>query len=382
MKKKAYTYLFFMIVFYSCASNQTIAEQKLLTTPDQSSNAQACKTFFELESIVPIETSEDYLISYLDRVISYKDKIILLTRNDKSIFVINTHTGKVETHIKRIGTGPGESNIIIDIAFDDQLENIIVLNDYYKLLFFSLSGDFLEEEKINKNVLYENIVYSEGNIIFYNVLNGYSCHPYSINIYNLRDKTWKKEGNDEEIKFGIRNNGKQIVKSKNIWFTAPLDFSLYTLIDGEIESPYQLDLSTKTMNEHLIKKSTTDPTTFFNTVASNNIIYGINSIRETNNFFVLKSNLPGYFIINKSTFEVQWEKSWEDEYTGVKLSNYYPHDNDDNRIMFVVKPQEWMKRDVKKNENIPSFWKEKINSINMEEDSNPILFFYREKEIK
>lgn len=62
------------------------------------------------------------------------------------------------------------------------------------------------------------------------------------------------------------------------------------------------------LSEDLIKKSVSNPPMFFEEVRNNNLIYSFHSIRETNNFLVLRSNQPGLFIVDKANNNVYWEK--------------------------------------------------------------------------
>ena len=86
------------------------------------------------------------------------------------------------------------------------------------------------------------------------------------------------------------------------------------------------------------------------------------------------------FILNKKTNEIHWEDFVEEKSLGLRLYNYFPHDGDDNRVMFFVRPTEWLYF-IKnaKIDDLPSDLKERIESFVIVEDSNPILVFYRER---
>jgi hypothetical protein len=362
----------------SSLSDDVIGKTILLTLP-KSTNEEMFKRNFELELIVPVETTDEYLFAYVKRVIFYMDKLIILTVNNE-IFVVNAYSGKVETHINRKGNGPGESKNIRDIAFDDKMERILVLNDYKKLLYFDFHGKFLEEENIEK--YYENIMYDEGNVIFYNVGEGYGCYPYALDIYNLQTKKWKKIGEDKKVDFAMRGYGRYIVKSKNIWFSPVLDLDMYILNNhDEIENPYKLVVKTP-LSKELQKKNFSDISSFIKEVGERNILYDILAIRETANFMFFKPNLPGYFIMDKKTKELQWIKNFEYDHLGLRLPDYFSHDGDDNRIMFVLQADEWLKRKSVDLGNIPEHLKKQINSMKIDEDDNPILLFYKEKQNK
>ena len=288
---------------------------------------------------------------------------------------MNAYTGKVETNILFSGRGPGESSQICDIAFDEKREQILAFNDYEKLVFFSLDGRFLKEERIGK--LYENITCVDDNIIFYNESNGYSCYPHTVNIYNIVNKEWKTIGQKKKVDFNVKGKGRIMVKSKNIWFTPILDYGLHVLAGDSIIVPYKLDVK-RTITEDLQKMSVSDFPSFAREVQDRNILFSITSIRETEKYLIFNTNL-GFMMMDKNTLELH--NSWciDDEYLGLKLLNYFPHDGDDNKIMFIVQPDEWLQRKPYELDDMPEHLKTQIENVNMNEESNPLLVFYKEK---
>jgi hypothetical protein len=372
--------LFFNLLFlFACAGNQTTKQgnQILLKVGDKPDKTQLFKRYFALETLLPIETTHDFLMGDIKRVIAYKDKLIILD-NFSGIFVVRYATGKIETYIKRTGRGPGEWRSIMDIAVDEQAENILAFNDYQKLLFFDFQGNFIKEESFDK--LYNCIIYDRGNILFYNYGEGYSIYPYLIEKYNLQEKTWEKIGKKEQVEFPRKLYGQHMVKSKNIWFGTPLDFDLNRLNNTKIERPYKLAPQTKPLTKDIMKLLRANPTAFFNQVNQNNIMYGIASIRETEHYLLFISSHSGFFIFNKATHEIHWEDYVSETALGLRLLNYFPHDGDDNRIMFVVSPSEWINYRKNSHEgDVSAELQNKINSLVINEDDNPILLFYHEQ---
>jgi hypothetical protein len=361
---------------FSCADNKSADNTSQVLTIRNPNNGGIFADFFEMESIVPIETKDDFIISTIKKVVCADDNIIIL--DDKSrIFVIDSRTGKAKFGIDKKGRGPGESNNILDITFDTLARNIIVLNDYGKMLFFDSGGKFLCEEPTKKT--YENIVYDGGNVILYNVGEGYGCYPYFIAVYNIRDKNWQHEGNNTRLEFQFRPYGRQIVKSKQVWFTPPLGYQIGRITDDyKLDYPYTLNPE-RTITEDMIKLATSDNISFSQKTRKEGIIYGINSIRETDNFLIFKTNIIKFLIMSKDSLMLEGYKIVFDKYTRLLLANYFPHDGDDNRIMFIVQPDEWAKRKTSK--DIPPYIQSLVDSVEIEEDSNPVLIFYKEKNI-
>jgi len=372
---QSYIIIVSICLLLSCTVKQSVyTETELVAFPAIQQDDQWIKNNIELYRIVPIETTDDYLLTYIKRVILYKEKLIILDRQS-SIFVVNMISGKIEKSIQSIGSGPGESRQIRDIAVDDKRGHILVFNDYEKLLYYSLDGKFLKEEHIGK--LFENISYENDNIIFYNECVGLSCYPHKIDIYNLESKKWKTLGDKRKIDFHIRGRGRIMVKSKNLWFVPVLDYSFHVFTEDSIKVPYALDIK-KTITDELKQMSVSDFSSFNQVVNDRNIFFGIQSVKETEKYLVFSTNFPGLMMMDKNTLVLHGAMYIEDEYLGMQLFNYFPHDGDDDEIMFIVQPSEWIRKKTYA-KDLPEMLKEQIEMTNVDEDSNPILVFYKVK---
>ena len=377
--KKNLVFISLLLLFSCSDKTQKYSDDKdqmLLKVGKEATKTQFFKEYFELETIIPIETTDKFLIgNSIIRVLSYKNKLIIL--DDRStIFVVDYETGKIDTCISRIGAGPGESRIIIDISFDEQTETILAFNDYRNLLFLDIKGNFIKQEKFEK--LFNEIIYNDGNLLFYNRGEGYSCYPYMIEKYNLHEKILKKIGSNNKLDFPMRIYGRHIVKSKNIWFGTPFDFDLNKFRDSKIESIYKLDPALPQLTKEEMMLASTNPMKFSEVRKTS--MYGIGAIRETEHYLIFMSSGRGFFILNKKTNEIHWEDHVFETSLGLRLFNYFSHDGDDNRIMFYVRPSEWLRRNKDENmDDVPAMLKEKINSFEITEEDNPLLIFYREK---
>lgn len=224
-------YILFILHFslLSCFNSKIKVNRAdlFLSVSENPNDASYFSRAFEVAEIIPILKNETLLISDIKKVIRNKDIIILLTGNQGHVFILDATTGECVGEIKKWGRGPGESRTILDVAFYEELEQIVIFNDYAKLLFFDLSGEFINEEEVGD--LYEEINICDHEVIFHNKLEGYSCYPYAFKIFNIKNKKWRDVGNYTKIDFHIRSRGRNLVKSKQLWFTAPLDYSLSIL---------------------------------------------------------------------------------------------------------------------------------------------------------
>ena len=376
----------FACFLFSCQTSRHVSNADVLIPQPESSVWSASTNSWiennlELDRIVQIETSERYVMGNLfRRVIIYQDKIILLDSGNHNVFVVNAYTGKVETYINRKGRGPGESRHILDIAFDDKNEHILVYNDYQNLLYFSLDGEFIKQEKVNEK-LYTDIVFNNGELIFYDGSGTYS-YPFLIDIFNLTNRTWRTIGTDQKVDFSMRLTNPSMVKSKNIWFVPILDSGLHLLDGDSITVPYGLDLKSPMTNEMLRRyQRTGDHVPISNAARERGLLWSIQGVRETEKYIVFNTNV-GFMMMNKRSFEIQGTGQILDKKTGVRHSSfsYLAHDGDDNHILFKVDHDEWARRQPTEF-NIPEHLKAQIDAVKLDEnmESNPILVFYKEK---
>lgn len=360
------------LLFQACSSNKTYTEvqKQVLEAPSKPSEDGFFENHFELDEIIRIETDEYFLISDIKRLIRYQDKAILLSGQNNTIFIINSK-GRIEQIIHRVGSGPGEYRNILDIAFDEKSKQIAVYNDYGKVLFFNLDGDFISDLIVDGT--FEAVSCYEGKMIFYNKLEGYAYKPKFIKIFHLADKSWEEIGDDnDKMEFPVRSYGRSLVKSARIWLTAPLHFVLSSYEENGLEPIYELAIPNSNISEDLIGLSVTDPRRFFGEVSKDKLIYGIHSVRETEDYLVFKSNQEGIFIVDKNTNRVFWNKYVEERALSMKLSQYYPHDGDDGKIMFIVSADNYT-------ENLQDNGDKGEVLGDIKKDDNPLLLFYKQK---
>ena len=171
-----------------------------------------------------------------------------------------------------------------------------------------------------------------------------------------------------------------MVKSKNVWFAPVLDLGLHVLIGDTIKVSYQLDAKNQVTNE-MKEKAVTDPSFFLREAQERKILFGVQSIRETEKHLTFLTSNPGFMLLEKNTLALHWIHYVENEYLGLRLFKYFPHNGDDNRMMFIVSPEEWRNRNPYVKDDIPNRVKEQIDHVqaNLKDDSNPILVFYKEK---
>jgi len=150
-ENKKNLYACILIFLFSCATTQHALKESIsIAQPVTTIEGGWFNNYFELDRIVPLETTENFVMSFdVRRFIQYKNNLIFFDYITASVFVADAYTGEIKTKICRRGRGPGEWHRIIDVAFDKQNEQILVYNDYQKLVFFNLDGHFLKDTNVN-----------------------------------------------------------------------------------------------------------------------------------------------------------------------------------------------------------------------------------------
>lgn len=113
---------------------------------------------------IPLETIEECLITTVNQVFTFKDKIVVFDERQKNIYLFNT-TGKFIRRIGKKGVGPGEYNEAFRVIFNDKDSTILVKDR--ENIFYGLDGNFIRKkarfpEMGQINFLDDYIVFSFG----------------------------------------------------------------------------------------------------------------------------------------------------------------------------------------------------------------------------
>ena len=128
----------------------------------------------------PLQTNNKCFIRYISKALFTKD-YILINNNNKELYCFN-YDGQFVKQIGREGRGPGEFNEIIDIAFNESLNNIYILSSNTQIDVFSLEGKYLKSLKIDSEA--PGTIASIDNFIVINNNNDAGKATYRYVIYN------------------------------------------------------------------------------------------------------------------------------------------------------------------------------------------------------
>lgn len=367
------TILLLFLLFVNCNNTSSKDDESNILTLEfpENSNNNLISENLSITNIVVLETVDASLVRHIKRIIKHDDKLIVLN-SGKEILIFNKE-GKFLNKINKKGNGPNEYTNIIDITLDDNNENIIIYSDNFKLLVYDLMGNYVSQvNKINTDKIYERIVFDKNLLYFFNPLN--RKDENLIEAFNLKHNEYKENMfSDKSIDFMLRPMGVSIVKSKAIWYVVPLSNQLSNISQ---QKNYRINIDNFGVPQKIIDLQYKDQKKFMNEIYGRKLCFGLSSIRETEQSIYFRSNRHDFIKLNKKNSHIEWIQFSVDPYNKIKNMNYFPHDADDNEIMFIAKPDSFEDFDLLI-ENNPSAQQYTKNM--QKEEINPILIFYKEK---
>lgn len=133
-----------LILFSSCASTGSSEGQfevpsiKVALNNTQTLRLSDC---FEEVSYIPLETSDDFLLGYIGKMLIEGNSIYFLS--SKSVYSFDLNSGKGKMNLSKLGNGPGEYKSLFDFVIDKNAGNIELLDNNDKKIFvYDLKGNF------------------------------------------------------------------------------------------------------------------------------------------------------------------------------------------------------------------------------------------------
>ncbi len=137
--------ILFLLLINSC-SNEKIAKNSLIPKVDML-NPQWINFSDLVEDVhcIPLESSGDAFLRSSWNILKYKEFIYVRSLDDFSVFIFNTD-GKFIKKSRR--TGKGKIITPCDVFIDELKDQLCIIDETHFLKYYTLSGDFLFEEKL------------------------------------------------------------------------------------------------------------------------------------------------------------------------------------------------------------------------------------------
>lgn len=147
-------FLFFLVCVYlltSCKNtNGEIDYSKAITLPFNAIDSSQINlsSRIKTESIIPLETTPQSLISDVDKLCTYKNYIMILDRRGAKAVMVFDKKGKFIRKIGKLGKRPGQYIMIDDFSIDKENALVYTLVNQNRINVYDLSGNFRETFKL------------------------------------------------------------------------------------------------------------------------------------------------------------------------------------------------------------------------------------------
>jgi len=228
------------------------ARNVIHVNPEQSSTKSISEIFHEVHYI-KLETNKESIFGNVGKLIIYKNRLYILDKKAMKNIYVFSMDGKFLYRILKNGRGPGELAEPVDFNIKDG--HIYVLDWLLKkIAIYNLSGDLVEEKKINTRLLGFEFL-NDGNVFALNEINGNKEKDSKLVLLSL-------EKNKILNKFFIDQNAQDgNLKFDNVFFTYGdsilywqiFDNSIYAFYNRKIHKRYEINFGKYTIGSNLLK---------------------------------------------------------------------------------------------------------------------------------
>lgn len=234
----------FIILTNSCetnSSNNISGEFIKISLDVNNSTDFLLSDFIENVSYVPLETNEQSVISTINKMYVFKNKLYLLDKQQNALFVFSEN-GEFLQKFKKQGKGPGEYIEITDFSIDTKNGAILILDNINKSYnLYTSDFSFIKTIKTDNTIFFCELMndkiigYSDN----FSHFEKYNLHVYDIGNQEKRDYL----PINEDLKDFQSHNGGQFMLNINneILFKESLSYKIYKIDSEGLKKHYYID---------------------------------------------------------------------------------------------------------------------------------------------
>lgn len=342
-------------------------------------------------SIIPLETTDDCLISKIDKIEIKNNRIYIMDQLAQSVYVFDMD-GKYLNKIHKRGQGPGE---YANLSYMTVTDSSVIIIDHLAekhLEYDLLSLNYIRGKRLFDKIWTTELFYLNGTVYY---INGWSNSPTGkFRLFSTKYNTDNFEKylpfEEEPMSLGI-NGPVYAINGNEASLIYSGDDNIYRIRDGKVFSEYEVKFKDKK-----VEYSSGKVENIFQDNPPGRVI-GINSINESDKYLFIdismttKTNTPSgpgnygdYTCLhNKSDHSTMiyprrvYNSAFDDNHVAYVVSKII-----DNKIIFwenayplvVSYPKEELAKMVFKHEAYGEQFKNVV--ANLIEDDNPVLFIY------
>ncbi|MGV8096486.1 MAG: 6-bladed beta-propeller [Mangrovibacterium sp.] len=376
MKKLIYL-LAILFFIYSCGLQNQHNQLDTIKISLHETPQIDVESIIESIDLVPLETNEDCLISHVDKIKIYEDKVFVLDRGAGNIIVFSSITGKFISKVSKQGKGFGEYITIADFDINPKNGELYIIDGMTDKVLVFKDAEFIRDYKLKLGAKVASICFlNTGNIAF------------STQIYTLSDE-WryhllitdnnlnliKKDIHYEKIASLVMAPISSFVCFENTISYLPVyRDTIYHISKDLIAPKYKLDFGKNWIDEEFLYSKNLNSMTFLQELEKSNSIYFLNTIESNSHIFIYFTfkNEKYAFLYDKETGKGAFLMKYMENGCGY---NGLPIIPDGNLFVGIINPYEVRDINEKILQNHPV-----LRSVKFE--NNPILSFIKFKKVE
>ena len=190
------TFIAILLALAACSSDKDrVASTPQLLEVKLDASKPSYKDLFHRIELIQLESDPQSLIGYMDKAMCIGDSIIILDMSRSSVFLFSPE-GRFMNAIGQRGDGPEEYLMCYDIAYNSTTSNISILEPRGTICDYSLSGNFIEKQKLPSKPNYMACDwFNADNMILWSAVNEDEC---GVSIVDLKSgktvlEDWKRD---------------------------------------------------------------------------------------------------------------------------------------------------------------------------------------------
>ena len=365
------------LLFISCANTNYPFDVKNISISDKNTGEIVDTMFFDCIKEIRMETNTDCIISDIQKILQCDTLLYIKDIRQNKLFIFSQNGRHVNT-IKDIGRGHGEYISLIDVAVDNNENEILLLVEPHGIMHYTLYGDFKYKEPLD--CPYTDICCDSN--YYYLRKETYANNKkadYSVTIINKRSKDKKNALELKEEYAPFCSIGPRIYDNGDrLYFSRFFDNMIYELRDGDVKPKFSIDFN---KYEFPSEKKRSGCSDIFDFANKNKYMYTVSKLKTGKRFMILSSNLFDTSIIDMET-DICIHSLKRPMANDLKLHwTFYPINGTDGDVCAVINTSAFtsLKTIIDQNPSEQSKFSEKaIKYANeFKTGDNPLIRIYR-----
>ena len=370
MKKSVYM-LFISILAVACtAKREQSVVNEVIDATEICHDALHTSEFIDSSYFIPLETSDQCLIKFIDKVVFTSDYIFVLDRQGNNKVLVFNKNGRFLHTIGAIGHGPNEHVLLYDFCVDTATRQAYLLCERNVVKCYTYGGTFLAK----KDLGFYSWKIERFDGYFYFIADDRQM-PFDLVITDTAMQIAYKFFPFKEVGENSMILPIPIQKTPSgIQYFRYLDDHIYIVKGDSVSAQYAVDFGKTKINFQKLKDYTNEECRAKSKEIRGDIVYFIQNSDYAISLYYDKGT-PMINVYNKKLHTSGNYYNFYDKYMGDKVLFAYVTERDE--IVAIGEIGE-LQRNLAATKDAEV--KKAIESLGLTEDSNPVLYIARTKQ--